>query len=132
MLTEVGYSLVSNIEIQKCTATLHDMNLNISYNKNKGSNISRTVGMLLAVGPTESKNQDGKFFNTVQVYDFVKDCKISALQAIDLFMSAFSHPDENRCLNEGSIKSRAGIPSSQGIQNEKKCTTANNKIMENN
>ncbi|ESN90421.1 hypothetical protein HELRODRAFT_166087 [Helobdella robusta] len=76
LLTEVRYCLMTTAEKQECTAVLNDLKLNICHNKDKDSNISRTLGMLFAIGSTESKDQDGNFFNILRVYDFVEACKI--------------------------------------------------------
>ncbi|ESO01003.1 hypothetical protein HELRODRAFT_175027 [Helobdella robusta] len=62
LLTEVRYSLMTPTEIQKCTAILHDLNLNINYDKDNDSNISRT-------------DVDSNCYNFLPVYDFVETCK---------------------------------------------------------
>ncbi|ESN90585.1 hypothetical protein HELRODRAFT_166269 [Helobdella robusta] len=76
LLTEVRYSLMTTSGRQKCTAILNYMNLNISCDADKDSNISRTVGTLFVVGSTKSK--DDNIFNMLPVYNFVEACKASS------------------------------------------------------
>ncbi|ESN99722.1 hypothetical protein HELRODRAFT_176482 [Helobdella robusta] len=77
LLTEVRYSLMTTSDKQKCTDTILDLNLNISYDTDKDSNISRTVGILFTLGSTKIKGQKKSFVDILPVYDFVEACKFS-------------------------------------------------------
>ncbi|ESN90392.1 hypothetical protein HELRODRAFT_166057 [Helobdella robusta] len=76
LLHEVRFSLMTATEKKKCVSLLDDLNLNICHSKEKDANVFHTVGMLVAVGLTASK--DEKFFNMLHLFDLVDAFKSSA------------------------------------------------------